>query len=55
MAKTTHVVLTTKARGHQIGDVIAVESARADELVSSGLARKPVPGEVKAAKDSEKS
>lgn len=49
MAKSTHVVLTTKARGQQIGDVVAVEPDRAEELISSGLARKPRSGEVKAA------
>ena len=50
MAKTTHVVLTTKARGQVRGDVVAVEPARADELIASGLARRPRPGEVKEAK-----
>ena len=54
MAKKS-VVLTTKARGQEIGDVVSVDSKRADELVASGLARAPRPGEVKAAKDSEKS
>lgn len=49
MAKTSHVVLTVKARGQEIGDVVAVEPERADELVAAGLARRPRDGEVKAA------
>lgn len=52
MAKTTHVVLTVKARGQEVGDVVAVEPERADELIESGLARKPYSGEVKAAAES---
>lgn len=49
MAKTTHVVLTVKSRGQEIGDVVAVEPERAEELIASGLARAVRSGEVKAA------
>ena len=55
MAKTTHVVLKSQAHGNEAGDVLAVEPERARVLIASGLAREPRPGEVKAAKDSDKS
>ena len=49
MAKKS-VVLTAKARGNEVGDVVSVDADRADELIESGLARKPHAGEVKEAK-----
>jgi hypothetical protein len=49
MAKTSHVVLIGKSRGHEDGDVVAVEPDVAARLVENGLARKPRSGEVKAA------
>lgn len=51
MAKKS-VVLKVSSRGQKVGDVLGpIDSARADELIASGLAREPRPGEVKAAKD----
>ena len=46
------VVLTKPSRGLKVGDVLGpIDSARADELIASGLARAPRKGEVQAAKD----
>ena len=49
MARTKHVVLLGKSRGHAAGDVVAVEPSQAEALVRNGLAREPRSGEVKAA------
>lgn len=49
MAKTAHVVLLNKSRGHEAGDVVAVSSEQKAALIRDGLAREPHSGEVKAA------
>ena len=49
MAKSTHIVYTTATHDAEAGDVVAVTPEQAERLVANKVARKPRPGEVKAA------